>query len=127
MRPKGAALTEAVRGFADQYDVVFVDMFNDKEIQRRHYWSADRLHLNSAGHRRVASMVLDALGYPTEAHVIDPGPSASRSLLAEARYYREHVLPWIQRRLAGRSSGDDRTGKYLDWVSISSPAVPERS
>ncbi|MEU4419886.1 SGNH/GDSL hydrolase family protein [Actinoplanes sp. NPDC024001] len=127
MRPKGAMLTEAVRGFAERYDVVFVDMFNDAEIKKRHYWSADRLHLNANGHRRVASVVLAALGYPTEAHVIDPGPAASRGLVAEARYYREHVLPWIQRRLAGRSSGDNRTGKYLDWVPVSSPAVPERS
>ncbi|WP_328468008.1 SGNH/GDSL hydrolase family protein [Actinoplanes sp. NBC_00393] len=127
MRPKGAALTDAVRGFVDRYDVVFVDMFNDREIQRRDYWSTDRLHLNANGHRRVASKVLTALGYPTEAHVIAPGPAASLNLIAEARYYREHVLPWIQRRLAGRSSGDNRTGKYVDWVPVSSPAVPERS
>ena len=41
-----------------------------------------------------------------------------RRVLAEARYYREHVLPWVNRRLRGRSSGDDRTGKYLDWTPI---------
>jgi hypothetical protein len=39
-------------------------------------------------------------------------------VLAEARYYREYVLPWINRRVRGRSSGDNRTGKFLDWVPI---------
>jgi hypothetical protein len=40
-------------------------------------------------------------------------------VLAEARYYREHVLPWIGRRLRGESSGDARTGKYETWTTIS--------
>ena len=118
MRRRGEALTEAVAGFADKYDIVFVDVFHDAEIRRAGYWSPDRLHLNTSGHRRVAGLVLAALGYETAAHVIDPGPREGRQVLAEARYYREHVLPWVNRRLRGRSSGDNRTGKYLDWVAI---------
>jgi lysophospholipase L1-like esterase len=119
VRRRGEDLTNAVAGFADRYpDVVLVDVFHDTEIRRAGYWSPDRLHLNAAGHRRVAGLVLTALGHDTAAHVIDPGPAESRRVLDEARYYREHVLPWVNRRLRGRSSGDDRTGKYLDWVPI---------
>ncbi|HEY0531239.1 MAG TPA: SGNH/GDSL hydrolase family protein [Actinoplanes sp.] len=118
MRKRAETLTVAVAEFAARYDIVFVDMFHDVEIRKPGYWSADRLHLNSNGHRRVASRVLTALGHPTEAHVIDPGPSGRRSVLAEARYYREHVLPWIGRRLRGESSGDARTGKYETWTTI---------
>jgi lysophospholipase L1-like esterase len=118
MRRRGEVLTEAIRPFADRFDLTFVDVFHDREIRRAGYWSADRLHLNAAGHRRVAGLVLTALGHPTEAHVIDPGPEEPRRVLAEARYYREHVLPWINRRLRGRSSGDARTGKYRTWVPI---------
>lgn len=118
MRRRGEALTAAILEFAERYDITFVDVFHDAEIRRAGYWSPDRLHLNSCGHRRVAGLVLAALGYETAAHVIDPGPEESRRVLAEARYYREHVLPWVNRRLRGRSSGDDRTGKFLDWVAI---------
>lgn len=118
MRRRGEMLTAAIAPFADRFDLTFVDVFHDREIRRAGYWSADRLHLNAAGHRRVAGLVLTALGHPTEAHVIDPGPDEPRSVLAEARYYREHVLPWVNRRLRGQSSGDARTGKYLDWVKI---------
>jgi lysophospholipase L1-like esterase len=119
IRRRGEELTAAVSRFTGTYGVTFVDVFHDTEIRRAGYWSADRLHLNADGHRRVAGLVLTALGHPTTAHLIDPGPDAARRRAGEeARYYREHVLPWIQRRLRGRSSGDDRTGKYLDWVTV---------
>lgn len=79
--------------------VEFVDVFHDTEIRRAAYWSADRLHLNSAGHRRVAELVLAALGEGPAAKAAGSGSLVAPRLLAEARYYREHVLPWIHRRL----------------------------
>jgi lysophospholipase L1-like esterase len=118
MRRRGVELTAATKDLAARHGLDFIDVFNDVEIRREQYWSVDRLHLNSAGHRRVASLVLDGLGYATEAHVVDPAPAGRRSLLAEARYYRQFVMPWVQRRLRGRSSGDGRTAKYLDWVPV---------
>ncbi|AGZ41655.1 SGNH/GDSL hydrolase family protein [Actinoplanes friuliensis] len=111
-------LTTRTRELVEKYDIELVDVFHDVEIRKAPYWSADRLHLNAAGHQRVAGLVLTQLGHDHAAHVVDPGPGESRRVLAEARYYREHVLPWVTRRLRGRSSGDDRTGKYLDWVPV---------
>ena len=35
--------------------------------------------------------------------------------LAEARYYREYVWPWVARRLTGRSTGDNVTAKFAEW------------
>lgn len=115
---RGTELTAAVAELAARPDLVFVDMFNDQEIRGPGYWSADRLHLNRDGHRRVASRVLAALGHPVTAHVVAPSPNGRRSVLAEARYYREHVLPWLNRRVRGRSSGDDRAGKHPAWIPV---------
>ncbi|GAA1342429.1 SGNH/GDSL hydrolase family protein [Saccharothrix algeriensis] len=114
---RGVELTIAITELAARYDLLLVDLFNDAELRRAAYWSPDRLHLNAAGHRRVASRVLTALGHPVEADRVTHGP-AGRRVLAEARYYREHVLPWLARRLRGRSSGDDRTGKHADWATV---------
>ncbi|GAA2630417.1 lipase [Paractinoplanes durhamensis] len=122
MRRRGEELTTEVAKFADRDGITFVDVFHDVEIRRAGYWSADRLHLNTNGHRRVAGLVLAALGHTTEAHVIDAGPDERRGVLTEAGYYREHVLPWLNRRVRGQSSGDNRTGKYLDWTPIKIPA-----
>ncbi|MEV8511951.1 SGNH/GDSL hydrolase family protein [Dactylosporangium sp. NPDC051484] len=117
LRRRGELLTEAVKDLAVRHDILFVNVFGDTEIRRAAYWSADRLHLNATGHRRVAGLVLDALGLPATEHRADAAPTPARRLLAEARYYREHVLPWVSRRLRGRSSGDGRAAKYPDWTA----------
>ncbi|MBB3678029.1 lysophospholipase L1-like esterase [Modestobacter versicolor] len=122
MHRTGVALTAAVADLAARHGLLFVDAFGDEELRRPGYWSRDRLHLGPAGHRRVAGLVLGALGHPVTAHAIDPGPAEPRRLSAEARYYREHVLPWALRRLTRRSSGDGRSGKHQDWVAV--PAGP---
>ncbi|MGY1814071.1 SGNH/GDSL hydrolase family protein [Blastococcus sp. SYSU D00820] len=115
---RAATLTRRIGVLADRYGLTFVDCFSDEEIRRPGYWSADRLHLAEAGHRRVAGLVLRALGADVAAHVVDPAPEPPRRLRTEVRYYREHVLPWVQRRLRRRSSGDQRAGKHADWVVV---------
>jgi lysophospholipase L1-like esterase len=123
VRRRGEILTAATIDLATRYTIEMVDAFHDDELRKPPYWYADRLHLNAAGHRRVAGLVLAGLGYEHEAHVVDPGPAESRGVLAEARYYRRHVLPWLSRRLRGRSSGDNRTGKFVDWTPVEAPAT----
>jgi lysophospholipase L1-like esterase len=119
---RGALLTEGVVELAARLDVPLVNAFGDAELRRAGYWSPDRLHLGPAGHRRVAGLVLAALGYDLAAETVAPHHDAPRGLRAEARYYREHVLPWVGRRLRRRSSGDDRPGKHADWLRIDPPA-----
>jgi lysophospholipase L1-like esterase len=118
---RGSELTVAVAELAARHGLPFANSFDDVEIRRPEYWAADRLHLNAAGHRRVAGIVLTALGHAAGDHRLDPVPASSRRLLAEARYYREHVVPWLQRRVRGRSSGDGRSAKYPAWTPV--PAV----
>jgi hypothetical protein len=40
----------------------------------------------------------------------------SRNLLATLRWYKEYVLPFIERRLRGTSSGDGLKPKHLTLV-----------
>jgi lysophospholipase L1-like esterase len=119
VRRRAETLTVGVAELAATHGVTFVNAFHDTEIRRPAYWSTDRLHLNTAGHQRVAGLVLRALGDSMPAHEMHAGSPAARRLLAELRYYREHVLPWVGRRLRRRSSGDGRTGKHLDWTLVS--------
>lgn len=115
---RGEALTADIARLTDEAGLAFVDMWHDQEIQRPGYWGADRIHLNPAGHRRVAGQVLTALGHPP---VDDPAPPAEprRSLADNLLFYRQHVAPWIRRRAQGRSSGDHRTAKHPGYVTIS--------
>ncbi|MEJ3405504.1 SGNH/GDSL hydrolase family protein [Rathayibacter sp. YIM 133350] len=121
---RGKELTAALSDLAELPGVTFVDNFSDEGLRDIRYWSADKLHLNSLGHARVASNVLRALELPVppewgveEVASQPPGARARNT----AAYYREYVLPWIGRRLTGRSSGDGRSFKrpVLERIDIS--------
>lgn len=122
---RGARLTAALLDLAELDGVTFVDNFSDRGLRDIRYWSADKLHLNSLGHARVASNVLTALdvAVPPEWGVAEvaaapPGPRSRNT----AAYYREFVLPWIGRRLTGRSSGDGRAAKRPTLEPLTSDA-----
>jgi lysophospholipase L1-like esterase len=116
----------AVARIADRPDVIRSFNWPDAELSTPPYWSPDRLHMNARGHHRVAARLLDALGLaaPAEWWSMPEMPELSQTRPRGAAYYREHVLPWVRRRLTGRSSGDGRTAKYPDWIEISPTAGP---
>jgi lysophospholipase L1-like esterase len=118
IRRRGVYLTAAIAEICARYDVTMVDVFSDEEIRDHRYWSSDRLHLNGTGHRRVADLVLHALGFGTPPEPAGSAAADRRRMAENARYYREHVLPWIQRRVRGRSSGDNRDPKHAQWHLI---------
>jgi lysophospholipase L1-like esterase len=119
IRRRATALTAMVAGLADKHRVEFVDVFNDTELRRAGYWSPDRLHLGPDGHRRVADLVLSALGLKTSAHTIrSETPDAPRSILAEFKYYGDHVLPWASQVLRERSSGSSAIAKHSSWIAV---------
>lgn len=118
VRKRGIYLTAGLREQSERHGITLVNVFDDDEIRDARYWSADRLHLNSDGHARVAALVLHALGFGPLPAPAAQESVAARSLSSNARYYREHVLPWVNRRLHGRSSGDDRVAKHPAWHQL---------
>ena len=119
VRAKGDELTAAATALAKELGVRICDNWSDPVLARREYWSSDRLHLSPVGLHRVASNVLRALGYDHPSDwVIDADPRPAPTAREQLRYTREHVLPWIKRRLTGRSSGDGRTAKHPEFVWV---------
>lgn len=115
---RGNILADAVVGRFDAPNVTYVDNWNDRELAEARYWSRDKLHLNALGHARVASNVLAALGLPPVDGVIEVREMPKQGTAA---YYRQYVLPWIGRRLTGRSSGDNREPKFASYSSVEPP------
>lgn len=121
LRKRGDELARAVRAELPRSGVTFVDNWADEGLEDIRYWSEDRLHLNGLGHARVASNVLTALDVPVPAEwgvqeVAAAGPGARTRRTAD--YYRRFVLPWIGRRLTGRSSGDGRSAKIATLTPV---------
>ncbi|WP_422772466.1 SGNH/GDSL hydrolase family protein [Plantactinospora sp. WMMC1484] len=114
--PRVAVLNRGIGEIADRHGATLVDLYADEVFGNPVLWSADRLHLSAAGHRRVAARVLTALGIsPVESWlVVPPRPAPTPWLAArgaDLRWMRQYLAPWVRRRLTGRSSGDTITAK----------------
>ena len=121
MQKRGDQLSDAVLGALKSTPVTLVNNWGDETLTHGRYWSVDKLHLNALGHARVASNVLTAIGVPVpeewgveEVAEAGSGPRSRNT----AAYYREFVLPWIGRRVTGRSSGDGREPKRSTLLPV---------
>ena len=110
---RGAAYTDLALERAEGMEgVTFVDNYHDRAFEDSTHWSEDGLHLSPAGHLRVAANCLDALGVPYPTFWPDPrDPKPDPKTYRSASYARHYVVPWVGRRLTGRSSGDGRIPK----------------
>src|SRR4051812_25225861 len=109
---------EVVARFAERPDVIRALNWPDEELAGAGYWSADRLHMNERGHHWVAARVLTALGFEPPAEWWSLPDQSPLAQARQAAYYREHVVPWVRRRLAGTSSGDGRQPKFGTWATV---------
>ncbi|MEU6403253.1 SGNH/GDSL hydrolase family protein [Streptomyces sp. NPDC046985] len=118
-RPRMEELFACVDALAEKHGALVVDLYGAPSLADPRLWDVDRLHLTAEGHRRVAEAVWQSLGYEAEdpewrtpiPATAPPGWTSRR--IADARFAQQHLLPWIGRRLTGRSSGDGRTGAHF--------------
>jgi lysophospholipase L1-like esterase len=114
--PRVHYLNSAVLDIAVEHGARLVNLWDDEEFLNPAMWSLDRLHLSPFGHMRVAAHVLTALDQTA------PGlwwqapdhPARKAWVVARAQdvhWAGTHLLPWIKRRLTGRSSGDNLSAK----------------
>jgi len=95
-----------------------VDLWGMRSLGDLRLWSGDRIHLTPEGHQRVANAALAALGLEPDDTgwdtPLDAGPAVAfrDAARANAAWMRQHVGPWVKRRLTGTSSGDGRTPKW---------------
>ncbi|MFI5793846.1 SGNH/GDSL hydrolase family protein [Streptomyces sp. NPDC051677] len=115
-RPRMEELFVCVEELAARHGALVVDLYGAASLGDPRMWDVDRLHLTPEGHRRVAEAVWQTLGHdPEDAEWHTPMPATpppgwAARRVADARFTRQYLLPWIGRRLTGRSSGDGRTG-----------------
>ncbi|WP_424215334.1 SGNH/GDSL hydrolase family protein [Streptomyces sp. BI20] len=123
LRGKVATYNAHVRAVADRYGCPVLDLWSLKSVQDRRAWDADRLHLSPEGHTRVALRAAQVLGLPVPADPDQPWPPVPPRGTAEVtrdniHWAREHLVPWIGRRLRGESSGDHVEAKRPDLLPL---------
>ncbi|MGW2589690.1 SGNH/GDSL hydrolase family protein [Streptomyces sp. NPDC001515] len=135
-RPRMEDLFSLVDDLAARHGAEVVDLYGAPSLADPRMWDVDRLHLTAEGHRRVAEAVWQQLGLPAESDWRTPLPPSAPPRWAarrveDVRFARRHLLPWIGRRLTGRSSGDGRAGAQFNaelgrafWVTPADAGNP---
>ncbi len=107
-----------VRTTAKKYGCIVVDLEPIDALTDRRLWFEDRLHLNAQGHERVAAAAFAAITKESTQQQwwkqpLPPAPQSSKTqdLKADALWVKNHMLPWLHRRIKGVSSGDGRMPK----------------
>jgi len=133
LRGKIGTFNMHLRGIADERGCYLVDLWSMRFLRSADAWSPDRLHLTAQSHQRVALRACEVLGVPVSADwraplAADEVPSAVPMLpgtvpaamargawiaarRADARWAKDYLAPWVNRRLHGTSSGDGLTAK----------------
>jgi hypothetical protein len=81
--------------------------------------------MNSEGHRRLANAVLQGLGYEFDPNwKVAPAVAKKKNKVVRVAtnivWVATFLIPWIWRRIRGKSSGDGRIAKYSKPVKWSS-------
>ncbi|MER7462395.1 SGNH/GDSL hydrolase family protein [Streptomyces sp. NPDC097981] len=131
-RPRMEELFVIIEGLAARHGALVVDLYGAAVLADPRMWDADRLHLTAEGHRRVAEAVWQTLGLPPEQDwraglppAVAPGWAVRRS--QDLSFARQHLLPWVGRRLTGRSSGDGRPAKRPELLPYEAAATERLS
>ncbi|HTU13718.1 MAG TPA: SGNH/GDSL hydrolase family protein [Solirubrobacterales bacterium] len=115
LRDKTFEFNRALREVAGRNGVLLLDLETTPISSEPRIWCDDRLHLNSEGHRRLSLGMASLIGIESEDWLAPLPPVAGPGRLANAagdlRWAWSFLVPWIGRRLTGRSSGDGRFAK----------------
>lgn len=118
---KVRAFNQAIRETTAANGTLLLDLEPIKSTADTRIWQADRLHLRPEGHWRMAqgmlSLVVPGLSDPSWSEALPP-PGAltpGQKFMGEAEWVFRYLLPWVGRRLTGRSSGDGRTAKRPNY------------
>lgn len=106
-----------IRDVAGSLNAILIDANLSPALGDRRMLAADRLHLSSEGHRRMAAAVLSSLQLPHDEDWLEPLPPLPKVLpilesVKTVGWAGLFVIPWLIRRALGKSSGDRRVAKY---------------
>ncbi|WP_404430966.1 GDSL-type esterase/lipase family protein [Microbacterium lacus] len=120
-----AQFNSALRTIARDTGAILLDLDTVPALGDLSLWADDVVHLNSRGHRLLAYEAAARLGVPEAKSLLqleellhadesDPVPPRHpRSV-----WIRDYALPWVFRRIRGRTAGDGLEPKHAELITI---------
>lgn len=120
-----AVYNSEIRRIAAQTGCMLLDLEAQPAISDLDMWADDKVHFRSKGHRFVAYRAAEALGVPYADELASLDSAFHDDDEPNPRgWVRRDALPWLWRRMRGRTAGDGLTAKHSDYVEIVRSARP---
>lgn len=123
-----SAYNVELRRIASEQGAILLDLEAVAELGELPLWADDLVHLRSAGHRLVAYRAAEALGVPDARALL----GLDEALHADDETPRggwitRDALPWLWRRVRGRTAGDGLSAKHAGYVELPTRGDRERA
>lgn len=115
-----AAFASELRRVAAETGAILLDLEAQPAIGDLDLWADDKVHLRSRGHRFLAYRAAEALGVPDAEALggLDAALHADDDAVLPGTWARRDALPWLWRRLRGRTAGDGLAAKHDGYVVV---------
>jgi phosphatidylinositol alpha 1,6-mannosyltransferase len=109
-----------LRRVASDTGAILLDLDALPAIGDLELWADDKVHLRSRGHRFLAYRAAEALGVPDAEALggLDEAFHRDDEPAPEGTWLVRDALPWVWRRVRGRTAGDGVYAKHTDYVLV---------
>jgi lysophospholipase L1-like esterase len=115
LRYRAERFSEMVGDVAAEFEIPVIDVFGIQNFQQLLYWAQDMVHFSGHGHIAVANRAAEILELRYRYPEIDPSqyPPVTRNMVETLTWIGRDVIPFVQRKLKGVTSGDGMDPKHL--------------
>lgn len=108
MAYRAKRVTSMIESVAAEFCVPVLDVFRIEGLRDLCFWAEDMVHFSGHGHIVIANRAADLLGLryrfrETPRHEMS---APNRNLLSTLQWVRRDVIPFFERKVQGRTSGD---------------------
>ncbi len=122
---KSRQMSTVIDKVAAEFEIPVLNVFGINKFRELEYWAEDMVHFSGHGHIEVANRAADLLGLeqPLRFKTTEPLTKPARGFWGTLRWIAKHVVPFLVRRIRGRSSGDGMSPKHDEFVTLVSAQI----